>query len=46
MNKLVNAESAFCKELAIGIETYVVPLQSILPESTHKSMFLGLTEVE
>ena len=45
MNNLLNAESAFCEELAVGTETYIDPLRSILPESTHAVMFLGLTEV-
>ena len=45
MNNLLNAESAFCEELAVGVETYVDPLRRILPESIHTAMFLGLTEV-
>lgn len=45
MNNLLKAESAFCEELAVGIETYIDPLRSILPESKHTVMFLGLTEV-
>ena len=45
MNKLLNAESALCKELTVGVETYVGPLREILPASMHISMFLGLTEV-
>ena len=46
MNKLLDAESAFCEELAVGVETYVDPLRSILSESIHTTMFLGLTEVK
>ena len=46
MNNLLNAESAFCEELAVGIETYVDPLRSILSETIHTAMFLGLTEVK
>ena len=46
MNKLLDAESAFCEELAVGMETYVDPLRSILSESIHMTMFLGLTEVK
>ena len=45
MNNLVNAELAFCEELSVGMETYIRPLQAILPESTHTAMFLGLSEV-
>ena len=46
MNKLLDAESAFCEELAVGVETYVDPLRSILSESIHTTMFLGLAEVK
>ncbi len=46
MNNLLNAESAFYEELAVGVETYIDPLRSILPDSIHTTMFLGLTEVK
>ena len=45
MNNLVKAELAFCDELAMGVETYIEPLRKILPEPSHTTMFLGLTEV-
>lgn len=45
MNNLVNAELAFSEELTVGMETYIEPLKRILPEATHTSMFIGLTEV-
>lgn len=46
MNSLLKAETVFCEAMTVGVETYVDPLQSVLSESVHTSMFLGLKEVK
>ena len=42
---LLTTEQGLCDRLTMGVETYVDPLRSVLPQESHQKMFLGLTKV-
>lgn len=45
IHNLVSAEFDFCQTLNVGMEIYVKPLQTVLPETSYTKMFLSLPEV-